>query len=213
MTPATCGLAIEVPEMVRALLPAWKPEGSETPVQPAATRQVWPVWTEVMFRPGAATSGFSRKGEPRIRRGPREEKLARVSPAAWPSRVRLRGAAMLALRVLPSTSDTISVGMVIGVTIVASSPIPGGGEPGALLTVTTPIAPAFMQFSVLVLKEQVPRLTTQILPDTAAALVSAQQPSFGSAPQVAAGVVASTASTASAVWPLGAGPKAALPPK
>src|SRR3954470_1072462 len=213
MMPAMCGLAIEVPEMIRSLLPAWNPEGSEAPVQPAATMQVWPVWTEVMLRPGAAMSGFSRRGEPKMRRGPREEKLATVSPPGWLSSVALTVVERAVVLIEPpSTSVVITVGMVIGVTIVASSAIPGGGEPGALLTMITPIAPAFWQFSVLVLKLQVPRLTTQILPATAAALVRAQQPSLGSAPQ-AAGAVASTATTAFAVCPLGTGPNAALPPR
>src|ERR1700681_1759246 len=106
---------------------------------------------------------------------------------------------MLAFILLPSTRVTRSEGMVIAVTIVGSSPRPAGGEPGWLSTMTTPIAPAFWQFSVLVLKVQVPRLTTQILPAIAAALVSAQQPSFGSAPQVPEGVVGSTAITPFAV--------------
>src|SRR5262249_23477910 len=130
MVPATCGLAIEVPEMIRALLPAWNPEGSETPVQPAATRQVWPVWTEGMLRPGAEMSGFSCRGEPKISRGPREEKLVTVSPAGWPSSVAFTGGVelMVFLSAVPSTTVTITVGMVIGVTIVASSAIPGGGE-------------------------------------------------------------------------------------
>src|SRR3954449_10601376 len=112
MMPAMCGLAIEVPEMIRRLLPAWNPEGSEAPVQPAATMQVWPVWTEVMLRPGAAMSGFSRRGEPKMRRGPREEKLATVSPPAGPSSVALR-VAMLALNELASASVTRTDGMVI----------------------------------------------------------------------------------------------------
>src|SRR6185295_707469 len=215
MMPAMCGLAIEVPEIVRVWLPAWKPDGSDRPVQPAATMQVCPVCTEVMLRPGAATSGFSRSGVPRMRRGPRDEKLARVSAPFCPSRVALTGgvAMMVFLIELPSTMVTSSVGMVIGVTIAGSSAMPGGGEPGALLTMITPMAPAFMQFSVLVLKLHVPRLATQILPEMAAALVRAQQASLGSAPQGVAGAVGSTAMTASAVCPVGAGPKAAAPPR
>src|SRR3954452_9151817 len=213
MMPAMCGLAIEVPEMIRRLLPAWNPVGSETPVQPAATVQVWPVWTEVMLRPGAAMSGFSRRGEPKMRRGPREEKLATVSPPGWLFSVALTvvDRAVVLIEV-PSTSVVISVGMVIGTTIVASSAIAGGGEPGALLTTIVPIAPAFWQFSAWILKVQVPLLTMQMLPAMASALVRRQQLSLGSAPQ-AAGAVASTATTAFAVCPLGAGPNAAAPPR
>src|SRR6185295_1612926 len=99
------------------------------------------------------------------------------------------GVAMMVFLIeVPSTIVTSSEGMVI---VGSVPPIPGGGEPGALFTTTTPIAPAAWQFAALTVKPQVPRLTMQILPTIAAALVNAQHPSLASAPQVAAGVVGS----------------------
>src|SRR6185312_14925691 len=155
MTPATCGLAIDVPEITSAWLPGWKPDGSDKPVQPAATVQVWPVCTDVMFRPGAARSGFRRSGEPKMWRGPRDENDASVSPPLCPCSVTFAG--WLDLSAVPSTNVMRKVGIVIGVTMLTSSAVPAGGEPGTLSTRTMAIAPAFWQFKVLVLMVHVPR--------------------------------------------------------
>ncbi len=142
-------------------------------------------------------SGLSASGDPICVRGPREEKLATVSPPGAEFSVAF-SPGICVFSTVPSACDTISDGIVIGVTMVASSPIPGA-SPGALLTTIIPMAPAFWQLSALVLNEQVPRLTMQMLPAIAAALVSGQQASFGSAPHVPAGAVGSTASTTLAV--------------
>ena len=78
-----CGLAIEVPEIVRLRVETWIPDASKRPVHElvpeVAVVQVIPVWTDVMFWPGAAMSGLSRRGDPKMRLGPRELKLATVS--------------------------------------------------------------------------------------------------------------------------------------
>ena len=58
---------------------------------------------------------------------------------------------------------TLIVGIVIGVTMVASSPSPGG-SPAALFAMITAIAPAFWALRVLVLNEQVPRSTSATAP-------------------------------------------------
>src|SRR5579863_5017381 len=208
MVPAMCGLAIEVPEMTSAWLPGVNPDGSMAPVQPVAAEvQVWPVWTEVMLRPGAAMSGLTRSGDPKIWRGPREEKLARVSAPEGPSSVALR-VAMLALSVLPSASVTRTAGMVM---VGSVPPRPAGGDPGALSAMMTPTAPAFCAFFTLTVKAQVPRSMSAMLPATAAALVSAVQASVVSGPAALAASSATTTLWGPGGVPLGvtAGPNVA----
>src|SRR5450631_943642 len=113
-----------------------------------------------------------------------------------------------AFKVTPSAWVIDTVGTVMGVTIVASSPKPGGGEPATLLAMITATAPAFCAFRAFVLKEQVPRSTSAILPFTAAALRAENTPQ--ARPRFPA---VSTTWATSAVTPglLTLGPKAAVP--
>src|SRR4029077_1171303 len=184
MMPVMCGEAIEVPEMVSVRVLTWIPEGSEVPVQePAeldAAVQTMPVSTEVMLSPGAEMSGLSRTGEPRVWRGPCEEKLARVSLPA--KRVMFREP-MLAFRVLPSAKVTITEGMVM----VGSTPPRLPNTPADELAMITAMAPAFWAFLTLTMKPQVPRSISAMLSSTAAALVSGEQPSVVSGPEPSAG--------------------------
>ena len=64
------------------------------------------------------------------------------------------------------------------VTFGASTPAPMPGRPvAALFAMMTAMAPAFCAFSTFVENSQMPRLMSAILPATAAAFVSAVQPS------------------------------------
>src|SRR5438067_277754 len=77
-------------------------------------------------------------------------------------------------KVFPSAWVTISEGMVM----VASVP-PMPPSPGALLAMTTPMAPATWAVFTFEAKVQVPRSMRAILPLTAAPFVSAEHPSAG----------------------------------
>src|SRR5947209_1106966 len=196
MMPAMCGDAIEVPEMLRIWLPARKPLAAGVMHPWAAAVQVTPVCEELMNRPGAAMSGLSRTCEGSSR-GPRELKEARMS--AEDQSVTLRPATF-ALSVLPSACWTLTGGMLT----VSSNPamLP---KAEALLAMITPTAPAFWAFFALTAKPQVPRSTSAMLPATAAALVSGEQPSAVGGPAPSAG---SSAITTLAVNPPGGGPSA-----
>src|SRR5262249_29886410 len=76
------------------------------------------------------------------------------------------------LRMPPSSSDKITVGIVM---VGSVPPILGGGEPGELFTRTTPIAPASWAFFTFAVNVQVPRSTIAILPATAAAWLWCKQ--------------------------------------
>ncbi len=200
--PAMWGLAIEVPLRMSDWLPAMMPVAAGL-MQPVVVvpLQVLPVCAEVMETPGAVMSGFRAYGV--SRRGPREEKLARVSAAV--NRVTLRPG-MLALKVLPSAKVTITEGMVI----VASTPPMLPKAPAAELAMITATAPAFCAFLTLTTKPQVPRSIRAMLPAIAAALVSGEQPSVVEGPAASAG---SRPITTLPVRPAGGGgpPKAAVP--
>jgi len=111
----------------------------------------------------------------------------------------------LAISARPSARWTCTAGMVM----VGSAPPMAPHTPVALLTITTPVAPASWAFFTLTVKPQVPRSIIAIFPATAAALVIAVQPSLVSGPETSA------ASSAATHWPLklaevGAGPNAAV---
>ncbi len=165
-----------MPEIVSTALPGMYPVGLLTrqPLLGATPVQTRPAWAEGMLVPGAATSGLSRIGT--ALRGPRELKLLMESPPATRARVTVPLPSAV-LRLTPRVWVTLTVGMVMGVTIVASSPRPGG-SPAALLAMTTAMAPAVWAFRVLVLKVHVPRSIRAMRPATAAALTNgAWQPS------------------------------------
>lgn len=65
-------------------------------------------------------------------------------------------------------------------------------HPAALLAMITPMAPAFCAFFDLMMKVQVPRSMSAILPATAAALVTASQPSVVDPPAPGASARATT---------------------
>ena len=71
MTPAMCGVAIEVPERVSDWLPGMKPLASGM-MQPPPAMQVMPLWAEMMLTPGAAMSGLRSKGGAEARAARRE---------------------------------------------------------------------------------------------------------------------------------------------
>ena len=207
MTPAMCGLAIEVPEIVSVRVPTWIPDASKRPVHvllpDAAVVQVMPVWTEVMLDPGAAMSGFSRSGEPKMRRGPRELKLATVSA---PGRSDTLSVAILAFIVFASAYVTMTDGIVI----VASTPAMPPNAPAAEFAMSTPMAPAFWAFFTFTANPHVPRSIIAMFPATAAEFVIAEQPSVVSGPAPSA---ASSARTTLPVVPASGGtePNCAAP--
>src|SRR5207248_10971766 len=92
------------------------------------------------------------------------------------SGVTLVGCGVAARMALPSSSSIMRLGMVIGVVMLVSSPMPAGG-PATLLTMTTAIAPLAWAFLTLVLKVQLPRLMSAIRPVRSS--VIAVQPSSG----------------------------------
>ena len=93
-----------------------------------------------------------------------------------------------AMNARPSARSTWIAGMVM----VASSPPMVPRAPAALLTMITPLAPAFCAFLTLTAKPQVPRSISATLPATSAALVIAVQPSLASGPSVLASSSAAT---------------------
>src|SRR5262245_28505127 len=110
MMPAMWGEAIDVPEIVSVWLSGMKPVAF-TVWQPVVVvpLQVMPVWVEVMFRPGAAMSGLRRSpGASRMRRGPREEKLARVSAPLAPFKVMLTGGVVLIVFLMRVPSASVA---------------------------------------------------------------------------------------------------------
>src|SRR5438552_654583 len=125
-TPATCGEAIEVPEIVAAPLP------EPTPV-------------ETMLTPGAVISGLRALSPPR---GPPEVKSAKRLNAGFASVAGATAARPTPARSLPP-SDAGLVGRPRtprnGIVTVKASPVSGfevivpsnGGKPVALFTITT----------------------------------------------------------------------------
>src|SRR6266567_5293548 len=88
--------------------------------------------------------------------------------------VALTPEASCALIVFPSACVIIAEGIVIE----GSEPPIGIGLPAALLTTTTPTAPAFWAFLTFTVKLQLPRSTSAIRPDKALAFVSDEQASM-----------------------------------
>jgi hypothetical protein len=118
-------------------------------------------------------------------RGPRELDAFMESPPE--SRLALTvSEPRAALIAVPVARVTLIVGIVIGVTMVASSPSPGG-SPAALFAMITAIAPAFWALSVLVLNVQVPRSTSATAP--------AGKPTRGWQPSVSGAVPSSVRTT------------------
>src|SRR5436305_7060782 len=152
-----------------------------------------------MSRPGAAMSGLRRMGE-EARRGPREEKLARVSAAVAAASVALTPGRFATI-VLRSAWEIMIAGMVTWTAPVAPMAI-RFGSPATLLPMMTPMAPAACALFALTWKPQVPRSISAMLPATAAALVRAVQPSVVLGPEAFA---ASSPWTMAAVWPEGLG--------
>ncbi len=141
-TPATCGVAIDVPESTRTSLPV---------PMPAAT----------MLTPGAVTSGL-RALSPK--RGPQDEKLARslyVGLAIMPAEAMVTVSPLAASSAAPSAISTPMNGIVT----------PGigpskGGRPALVLTMMTATAPYFWPSWARRTRAQVPRWVTTIFPAT-----------------------------------------------
>src|SRR5882724_3362943 len=159
-TPVVWGAAIDVPERF----------AGATPV---------PMPAEKMLTPGAVTSGLSPLSPDR---GPPELKLASLRN---PGLVSVK---LLRLTVAPSAARRAARLAVLSgtpkngiVTVYASPggsglPVMGpsnGGNPPALLSITTAAAPAFWPKTARATRAQVPRRTTTTLPATPAAVYSA----------------------------------------
>src|SRR5688572_1304203 len=79
---------------------------------------------------------------------------------------------------------------ITGMTMLGSAPPrPGGIEPGALLMIKMPAAPAACATCALITKVQFPRLTNATRPTTCAALVYDSHPSSGDGPPASTGAI------------------------
>ena len=181
-TPATCGEAIEVPEIVAAPFPV------PTPVETTAT-------------PGPEMSGFRPLSPVR---GPPDEKLAKplkfgfaiedgVTVADWPSAARSRPPSDAGLVGRPRTPRN-------GIVTLNGTPVSGfevigpstGGRPVSLLTITTARAPACWPKIAFATRAHVPRLTTAIVFGPIVPNDCTSQPSDSSAERVPAAPSGST---------------------
>src|SRR5215831_2186462 len=141
-TPATCGEAIDVPEMTAAWLPV-------------------PLPVEMMLTPGAVMSGFRKLSS---ERGPPELNEANAVNCEFTICVGVTLAVWPVANFGPSVFVTPRNGMVT----VKGTPVSGfdvivpskGGSPAALLTISTAAAPACWPKSAFATRAQVPRLTT-----------------------------------------------------
>ncbi len=162
-TPVVSGAAMDVP--LKFALPV--------PV---------PMAVEMMFWPGAATSGLSAM-LPLRRVGPRELKLAIWSRLG----VKLRASSRVTLTAVLASRAAFIAAPSAWVTLRAVMRREGSGPPDMemrpawLLAMMTPTAPAAAATCVLTRNVQVPRWMRAILPAMSAALVSAVQPLYGTA--------------------------------
>ena len=106
----------------------------------------------------------------------------------------------------PSVFDTLTVGMVIGVTTVASGPM--ATTPATVFTMMTPTAPATWAASTLLSKLHVPRLITATSPATGT--VTGVQPLL-SGDRMVGGTTTAFAVTSNTCGPKSAVPTARLP--
>src|SRR3954469_22350551 len=161
-TPATCGEAMDVPEM-------------NTPPDPIPT----PV--EKMLTPGPLKSGL-RKPSPK--RGPPEVKLAKARNPAFGRAAFVNMVEAAAATLAPSLvagsgccpPRTPRKGMVtLNCSPVSGLPVIGpskGGRPPLLLIISTAAAPACCPKTARATRAQVPRITTASFPVTFAAMYS-----------------------------------------
>src|SRR5581483_3353759 len=164
--PATCGVAMDVPESIRLPVPV-------------------PMPVETMFTPGAETSGFSSESTVR---GPDEVndavpvgigapfEMATVRPSRCTNSPPSLVAVDARPRTLKNGIVTVNWNPLSGSAVIGPS---NGGSDVALLIMTTAAAPACWPKIARATRAQLPRCVTTSLPVTPAAMYS-----FGSQPRL-----------------------------